>query len=76
MVNRPGNVSDLINSVMRPVTFWEIKVVPESEPNADGEWIDCGTQQFPKRLSFKETANRLQGYCPVGHVIVAVVCRD
>ena len=75
MVNRYGNVSDMMNSIMRPVTFWKIKVVPDSDPNADGEWIDCGTQQFPSRMSFKETASRLQEYCPKDHFIVQVSSR-
>lgn len=63
-------------STLKPeVKIWRIKVVYRGTPNADGFWIDCGTHQFPSRMRWRETCNRLSRFCPRDHEIVALDTR-
>lgn len=48
-----------------------IKIVPDAEPNADGEWIrlDC---DMPLTLSWRRACDQVAGFVPVGFHIVAM----
>lgn len=69
-------VQDLMNLIQREPKNWWIKIVPDSEPNADGEWVNCGVHAFPEKMSWRETANRLFQHVPKNHHMVAVSTND
>jgi len=51
---------------------YRIKVVPDSNPNADGIWISCGTHHKIPRRSFTRQVSRLARFCPAGHHVVQI----
>lgn len=67
---------DLHNQLTRPVQLWRLKIVPDAEPNADGEWIDVGTAQLRRDVSFSATVEHFADKIPAGMHVVAVDAKD
>lgn len=68
--------SDLINAARRETERWWIKVVPYSDHDADGHWVDCGVHALPDNMKLKEARWRLGKYRPRGHEIVMATTRN
>lgn len=49
----------------------EIKIVPDDNPDADGEWLFVGWCK-PKTLKWSGVIKEYQKYCPKGHHIVSI----
>ncbi len=48
-----------------------IKIVPDSSPNADGEWVDIPVT-FPRSMKWLETEQLVRSHIPAGFHLVAV----
>lgn len=49
-----------------------IKIVPDSDMNAEGEWIDIPTVDLPERTRWIAMESRVRPYIPAGYHVVAV----
>ena len=50
---------------------FQIKLVPDNEPNADGKWVDVPAGP-PHGMKFAEYENLYRAHIPAGFHIVAI----
>lgn len=50
----------------------KIKIVPMTDPNADGEWIDTPAMFSQLPISFRDAADKLAAHVPEGHFVVSI----
>jgi len=50
-----------------------IKIVPDAEPNADGEWVECPVE-LPRGTRWRHMETVVAQCVPAGHHVVSVEC--
>ncbi len=50
----------------------QIKIVPDSAPDAEGEWITTIPVEFPHSMKWLETEQLVRSHIPAGFHLVAV----
>lgn len=48
-----------------------LKIVPDNEPNADGEWIECPVE-VPPHTRWRHMEMLVRQAIPAGHHVVAI----
>jgi hypothetical protein len=51
---------------------YRIKIVPKTEPNSDGEWIEVEAEEMPKTTKWIETDRWFKPHVPDTYFLVQV----